>query len=755
MKEIIGAVGGWTLFTVALLVFLFFCRVWTLRLIGFIITHTVVRLRKFGLDNLPKSGPVLIVSNHISLIDLLLIQLVCPRKVRFMIRADIINFVPTRFIFWYLGVIRVPNARRPQELKKYFNDVRDRLRHGEVLCFLPEGAISGNGNLMRFRSGVEPLLPTDTEVVVLPFRIGMLHGRLFSYRNGKMHFSLPRFLPVDFSIAIGDPLDRKIGAFELRQVISELGASVERRPQPGEMPLHTAFIRRAKHHPFQKIFCDVVTDSWSSNFSMLVKTLIFTRAVRELDRGEDGYVGVLLPNSTLTAAVLMSVQLADRTPAIINFSAGEEVALESAARIGVRTIFTSRRFLEKIKWRERPGMIMLEDLAPGVTTGMKIRAILRAIFVPGRILVRQLAPFSCYNMHRQAVVLFSSGSTGTPKAVMLTHRNINCDLWSFLRMVTLQEDECICGNLPMFHAFGFIMHYGIPCQFGAPVCFHLNPLASDEIDKGIEKYNATILTPTPNIMQKNLHRTTKKQHNSLRLVFVGAEKLPPELAERYFNLTGRNLIEGYGCTELSPIVTINFNNSIFEMNTRSSHPGSIGCALPGIHVRIIDPETGVELGPNRPGRMQVKAGTVMKGYLNNPEQTARVIQNRYYDTGDIAKIDEDGYIYITGRASRFSKIGGEMVPHEAIEDALSNFLHTEMRSVAVTGRRDGRKGERLVVFYTADSLDIDAATEYLRAQKFPNIWLPKRDDYVRVEALPLLGTGKLDLRKLNEMADAL
>ncbi len=744
-----------TIVTIAVIAFILFCRVWTLRIIGFLLTHTFIRLRKFGLDNIPESGPLLLVSNHISLIDLLLIQLICPRKVRFMVRAEIVNFLPTRFIFWYLGVIRVPSPRHPRELKAFFNSIRDRLRHGEVLCYLPEGAISGNGNLMRFRTGVEPLLPTDTEVIVLPCRIGMLHGRLFGYRNGKMALSFPRSLPIDFSIAIGDPVSRKVTPFQLRQIISELGASIERRPQPGEMPLHTAFVRRAKLHPFQKSFYDVVTGKWSSNFSMLVKSLLFTDAVRELDRGEDGYVGVLLPNSSMTVSVLLSVLLADRTPAVINFSAGESVALESAARAGVRTIFTSRRFLEKLKWQVHPGMVLLEDLAPGLTFGVKLKAILRAIFVPRRILVRQLAPFSCYNMHRQAVVLFSSGSTGTPKAVMLTHRNINCDLWSFLRMVTLRRDDCICGNLPLFHAYGLTVLFALPCQIGVPVYYHLSPLSSDEIIKTIAKHRVTILTATPTFLQKYLHRATSEQLSSLRLVITGAEKLPPELSERYYELTGRYVIEGYGCTELSPIVTINFNNSIYELGTRSSHPGSIGCPLPGIHVRVIDPETGVELGPNQSGRMQVKAGTVMKGYLNNPEQTARVIQNRYYDTGDIARIDEDGYIYITGRASRFSKIGGEMVPHETIEDAIRNFRRSEVREVAVTGRSDARKGERLVIFYTPEDLDIDAVLENLRTYNWPNIWLPKRDDFVHVDALPLLGSGKLDLRKLKSMAEEL
>jgi len=726
-----------------------------LKFLGFLLRHTLIRLRVFGIDNLPASGPMLLVSNHISMLDLLLIQSLSKRPVRFMVDAEVAHYLPTRFIFWYLGVLVVPSARHPREMRQFFVEVRNRLHEGEALCLFPEGGISGNGNLMRFRSGVEPLLPTNVGVTIIPLRIGMLHGRLFHMVNGHLRCRLPNALPVDFSIIFGAPVEPTLSPFQLRQKISELGAEAEKLPQPGERPFHTALLYRAKRRPLRTLFIDAATGKKLNIFMSVVGGILLSRKVRALNRGETEYVGVLLPNGTVAAATLLGVLYADRTPAIVNFSAGQDVAMASVRRAGVKTIFTSRRFLEKLKWEETPEMVFLEEIAPTITPADKLKTVLQVLFTPRPWLARKVAPLSWCNMHNQAVLLFSSGSTGTPKGVMLTHRNINCDIWSFYRLVMLQNNDRVAGNLPLFHAYGFLVEFALPCQCAVPVAYVMNPLSGTDVINSIADYQLTVLTATPTFLQKYLHKATPESLKTLRLVITGAEKLRTELVDKFRELTGELVIEGYGCTELAPIVTINFNNSLFDAGTRSDHPGSIGCPLPGIHVRVVDPETGVELGPGQSGRMQVKAGTVMKGYLKDPDQTARVIQNGYYDTGDIARIDRDGYVYITGRASRFSKVGGEMVPHEAIEDAIAKIRSSELREVAVTGKSDARKGERLVVFYTPDDFDPAAIVAGLKESGLPNVWLPKVDDFVKVPELPILGSGKLDLTRLKRMADEL
>ncbi|MCQ2380647.1 MAG: AMP-binding protein [Victivallaceae bacterium] len=747
--------------------FVLFCRTTTIKIIGWLMTHSFVRLRTFDTGNIPDSGPVLLVSNHISMIDLFLIQYVSKRRVQFLVRDFIFNSPFSGFFFKYVKALPVPGDQNKSKLVNHLLAVRNALERGEVVCVFPEKEISGNGNLMRFHLNLRVLTDGNTcNATILPMRIGMLHGRLLTRINDRWKLKLPQTLRTDFSIIVGNPVPVESSAFHVRQKISELGAEVESRPQPDEEPLHTAFVLRAKHHMFEKLFCDSINGKWTSNFEMLVMAIIMQKIVKERDlnrKHSAGYVGVLLPNCSKMTGLMLGILLCDKTPAVLNFSAGEDVAYESIRNIGASTVFSSKKFVEKLnwhpdKWTGDVKMLFLEDLMDLVNRH-KLKAILTALFVPGRTIVRNLAPQSCHNTHTNAIILFSSGSTGKPKAVQLTHRNINCDIWSFMRMIYLTKKDRMVGNLPMFHAYGFTALFALPCQAAVPVVYNLSPLNADEIVKSIEKYKLTILTATPTFIQKYMRRATKEQLKSLRLIVAGAEKLRKELIDSFLKLTGKRIIEGYGCTELSPITTVNFNNSIFDIGADSNHPGSIGCPLPGIHIRIVD-DNGEEIEPGagndneQEGHMQVKAGIVTKGYLINADgDTKQVTKDGYYDTGDIARFDIDGYLYITGRASRFSKIGGEMVPHEKIEGIIGEFRGSEVLEAAVTGCPDSRKGERLLVFYTPDDLDPEEIIEHIRSLNVPNIWIPKKDDFIKVSAIPLLGSGKLDLRKLKEMAD--
>jgi acyl-[acyl-carrier-protein]-phospholipid O-acyltransferase/long-chain-fatty-acid--[acyl-carrier-protein] ligase len=237
---------------------------------------------------------------------------------------------------------------------------------------------------------------------------------------------------------------------------------------------------------------------------------------------------------------------------------------------------------------------------------------------------------------------------------------------------------------------------------------------------------------------------------------VGAEKLTDRLSTAFEERFGIRPMEGYGCTECSPIVTVNVRDfrapGFYQVGQKR---GRIGHPLPGISVRIVDPETGVALPVGTPGLLLVKGPNIMQGYLNRPEKTAEVLKDGWYTTGDLATLDSDGFLTITDRLSRFSKIGGEMVPHVKVEEALQNLLGSPETRFAVTGVPDERKGERLVVLHTVPEEKLKEVQTGLPGAGLPNLWVPRPNAYFRVEKIPVLGTGKLDLRAIREQAVAL
>jgi acyl-[acyl-carrier-protein]-phospholipid O-acyltransferase/long-chain-fatty-acid--[acyl-carrier-protein] ligase len=316
------------------------------------------------------------------------------------------------------------------------------------------------------------------------------------------------------------------------------------------------------------------------------------------------------------------------------------------------------------------------------------------------------------------------------------------------------RQEAIVGNLPLFHSFGLNVGLWIPLMTGTRVVYLTNPLDAAAVGRAIAEQRLTLLCAAPTFLQAYLRKCTPEQLASLRLVVTGAEKLRHALAERCREVTGLAVVEGYGCTECAPVVAVNLTKDMLTLGVEAGPIGSVGMAMPGICVDIVDPETRKPLPPNNEGLMLVKGPNVMQGYLDDPAKTAEALRDGWYDTGDIARMDADGRITITGRLSRFSKIGGEMVPHEGVEAALHEALASEDRVFAVCGVPDPAKGERLLVFHVAMDIAPAALTERLRAaDKLPNLWIPRPENFRQVEALPLLGSGKIDLKQLQKMAE--
>ena len=334
----------------------------------------------------------------------------------------------------------------------------------------------------------------------------------------------------------------------------------------------------------------------------------------------------------------------------------------------------------------------------------------------------------------------------------LTHRNVNSDFYSFFRVVNWSRSDVLLGNLPLFHAYGMNVGFWVPTMARTKIIYLMNPLDAVLTGKAVEHHKVTLMMATPTFLQTYMRRCTREQFASLRLVITGGEKLRRDIAEKFHDMCGLSIVEGYGCTELSPIVSINLASVSSRLGREAGKPGSIGVPMPGVFVRITDPESGRMCEPGEAGLLMVKGGLVMKGYLNDPENTQQVLKDGFYNTGDVAEMDKLGYITITGRLSRFSKISGEMVPHELVELKLNELLEADGRVLAVTGAPDAKKGEKLVVFHSLPGLDIDALSEGLRRAELPNLRIPRREDYHYIEAIPMLGSGKIDLQKLKDLA---
>jgi acyl-[acyl-carrier-protein]-phospholipid O-acyltransferase / long-chain-fatty-acid--[acyl-carrier-protein] ligase len=387
-------------------------------------------------------------------------------------------------------------------------------------------------------------------------------------------------------------------------------------------------------------------------------------------------------------------------------------------------------------------LVYVEDIFAG---GGKTSAFLMARFAPKWMIAAKSDPDSL------ATIIFSSGSTGTPKGVMLSHYNLISNIEAMVQVFWLTPDDRIIGVLPFFHSFGFTVTIWLPLISGSGVAYHANPTDAKIIGEITQKYKGTLLLSTPTFCMGYTRKCTREQLSSLRYVLVGAEKLRDSVRKTFEDAFGLELLEGYGCTEMSPVVAVNAPGyeagKDSQVGTKS---GTVGHPLPGVTVKIVDPETMVELGGNQEGLLLVRGANRMLGYLGQEELTKSALCDDWYRTGDLAIIDDEGFIRITDRLSRFSKIGGEMVPHLKIEEAVHELF--DDFACAVTGIPDERRGERLALLFTREDVEPAVLWKRLSETELPKLWVPKRENIYRVESLPTLGTGKADLRGIRAMA---
>ncbi len=501
-----------------------------------------------------------------------------------------------------------------------------------------------------------------------------------------------------------------------------------------------------------------VVDSFGMELTgagLLMRTLCVRRLLlRNVLTDSDAGVGLLLPPSVPAVVANAALLLARRMPINLNYTVSSEILNLCIARAGIRRVLTSRRVMERFEHLKPDAeLVYLEDFKDRITTVDKLIAGLQTWLMPVALLERRLG-LTRTDPEEVMTVIFTSGSTGDPKGVMLTHRNVGTNVESFNGALNLRANDTLIGVLPFFHSFGYTVAMWAALMLPPKVAYHVNPLDARQVGELSRKQRATLLVVAPTFLRGYLRRVPAEDFATLDLIVTGAEKLPPDLSdavEKKFNLRP---VEGYGTTELSPVVSVNIPAQRAPDGKAAWREGTVGRPIPGVQAKVVDLETGEDLGPEKSGMLLIKGPNVMKGYLGQPDLTAEVIRDGWYVTGDIAMIDPDGYIRITGRESRFSKIGGEMVPHIRIEEALGQVLDLdeEKVSLAVTGVPDPRKGERLVVLHTGLPKTPEGVCRELAGTGFPPIWIPSPDSFFQVDEIPILGTGKVDLRRLKELA---
>ena len=477
----------------------------------------------------------------------------------------------------------------------------------------------------------------------------------------------------------------------------------------------------------------------------LVGALLLARVIARL-APRDKNIGLLLPASAGGALANIATTFAGKVPVNLNFTAGHDAMAAAIERCGITTILTSRLFVKKAGIETLHGMVYLEDLLAAASVFARLRMQLAAKLLPAGTLERRFLQ-GPQDPRALATIIFSSGSTGVPKGVMLTHANVLANIDGANALFQLQPTDVMLGVLPFFHSFGFTATLWLPLVIGAAAAYHPNPTDAKTIGELAATHGATILVSTPTFCAAYTRKCLPEQFAKLRLAIVGAERLREPVGCAFKKRFGVELTEGYGCTEMAPVVAVNVPDASGEAIRR----GSVGRPLPGVRAMVVDLDTGDGPLVDREGLLLVDGPNKMAGYFDDPDLTRAAMRGTWYVTGDIATIDCDGFIRITDRLSRFSKIGGEMVPHMKVEEALQALLH-EPHGVVVTSVADPSKGERIVAFHTDPDATPQSLWEGLAASGLPRLWIPKREDIRHLELIPTLGTGKVDLRAVRAMA---
>ena len=716
------------------------------------------RVKVMGVQNIPETGPLLLVGPHFSFIDWAVLQMSSPRPLRIASNRN-------TFADWYLRwlshgkfVIDI-NRRDPAPAME---EIRKALLNGEAVVIFPEGEVSKTPFVSTFSLDYSKAIE-GTGAQIVPFYIQGLWGSRYSQASECVN--RPQSFNRVISVGFGKPLPTDASEKQIRKDLQFLATDIWNMAMDHSESIVPLWFKAMRKRRSRVILIDPAGNH-VSGYGMIRLCHYFGKKIRSVARNDQN-VGFMLATSRDAALGIMSILGAGKTSVNLNYSSPVDTILGCIEKADVSTVVTTRAFYEKICGRNpafgqiagKCEMIYLDEEEAKITTFDRIFSTFIVIATPKPILRRLW--FTSAKLSDDAVILFSSGSEGSPKGVELTHKNIISNAQQGDHIIKLRRTDVMTALLPLFHSFGFTLTFMMPLLDGVPMVLCPDPTDIKTLARVCAQYKTTILMGTPTFLRAIV--VSRWVHpmclDSLRYIIAGAEKLRPEMRETFKLKFGKDIYEGYGCTELTPLATLNAPNALlddFLTLEKCCDLSSIGMGVPGSIAAIIDPETNEFMPQGEEGMLVVSGPQVMKGYLKDPEKTDSVVieidGRRWYKTGDKCKLTPDGFVQILGRYSRFAKLGGEMISLTAVELRIAESKILDNMEFAVTAVPDSVKGERIVLLMKGDC-DVEEISRRLRKSGIPPLMLP--GSVFNVESIPKLGSGKWDFNGMKKLATEL
>ncbi len=729
-----------------------------LRLIFKVVAGFRYKLRTHGIENFPKDGAALLLGNHVSWIDWMVLSIAAPRRVSFVIERSIYEKWYLKPIFKFFGLIPISS----RSSKQAFKAIQQKLDEGKIVALFPEGAITRTGHLGAFAKGFE-IAMKESNAPIIPFYIRGLWGSRFSYANKKQKENVMK-RDRDVSVSFGKPLPSNTTARELKQTIFQLQIEAWSAYADTLKPLQNEWIKMAKRKTSEFAIADSTgTELSASKFAAAVKS--FSTKIEEISKNEQN-IGIILPSSVGGAIINLATLLSGKTIVNLNYTANR-TSLEHAIELAeIKTIYSSKKFIAKLKSKGIDldylstvvKVVYVEDIKKDIKKIDIIKNLLIFTILPTALIEKLwIKPTS---IEDTAAILFSSGSEGVPKGIELTHKNFMVNIKQFSFLLNFKKDALILASLPTFHVFGLTVTLLAPLIEGVPFVAQPDPTDAEGVGKLAAKYHATHLFGTSTffrIYTKN-RKLIPHMFETINFVVGGAEKVSDDVRDGFKKKFGLDIHEAYGATEATPGISSNIPDKLDTTywTLQIGHKkGSVGMPFPGTACKIVDPQTYEELPADEEGMIIVGGNQVMKGYLKDKKKTDEVIIEkdgiRWYITGDKGKIDKDGFLTIVDRYSRFAKIAGEMISLGAVEEAIRAIIPEDIDIVAANAP-DAKKGEKVVLLYKGD-IEEDELKKLIKSSSLNPLMQPSQ--FHRLEEMPKLGSGKTDLKMAKKLATQL